>query len=130
MRSSWAEGFVNWRKTCSSESPPATDPAIVDNSPLALCDATTIDPADLIVSDLIYRDRVGETYALRFNPDQRWAYFPHMTPDEAVLIKGYDSTESGVARFTAHSAFEDPATRTGTPERESIEARAIVIYSA
>ena len=99
----------------------------VEKSPLALCDALSIAEGDLIATDLVYRDRVGETYALQFNPAQRWYQFPRLTPDEAILIKGYDSAE-GVARFTAHSAFEDPRSRPDAPERESIEARALVIY--
>ena len=99
----------------------------VEKSPLALCDAQSISARDLIACDLVYRDRVGETYALQFDPAQRWYHFPRLAPDEAILIKGYDSAE-GVARFTAHSAFDDPRTRPDAPERESIEARAIVIY--
>ena len=99
----------------------------VEKWPLALCDARTIADGDLIVKDLIYRDRVGETYALWFNPAQRWFHFPHLRPEEAILIKGYDSAEQ-VARFTAHSAFEDPTSRPDAPERESIEVRALVFY--
>src|SRR3546814_16022897 len=95
-------------------------------SPLALCDATTIAPGDLVASDLVYRDRVGETYVLSFNPAQRWYYFPRLTPDEAILIKGYDSAEDGVARFTAHGAFDDPASPSDAPDRESLEARDLV----
>jgi hypothetical protein len=33
-----------------------------------------------------------------------------MARDEAVLIKCYDSMEDGRARFTAHTAFDDPTT--------------------
>jgi hypothetical protein len=99
----------------------------VEKSPLAFADARTVAPHDLIVSDLVYRDRVGETYALGFNPAQHWYHFPRLTPDEAILIKGYDSAE-GVARFTPHSAFDDPGSRAGAPERESIEVRALVLY--
>jgi hypothetical protein len=99
----------------------------VEKSPLALCDARSIADGDLIACDLVYRDRVGETYALQFDPAQRWYHFPRLAPDEAILIKGFDSAE-GVARFTAHSAFEDPGSRRDAPERESIEARALVIY--
>ncbi len=99
----------------------------VEKSPLALCDARSIADGDLIACDLIYRDRVGETYALQFDPAQLWYHFPLLAPDEAILIKGYDSSER-VARFTAHSAFDDPGSRRDAPERESIEARALVIY--
>ena len=99
----------------------------VEKWPLALVDACTVAPDDWIECDLVYRDRVGETYALEFNPAQAWYYFPRLAPDEAILIKGYDSDES-VARFTAHSAFEDPDSPPHAPERESIEVRALVIY--
>ncbi len=99
----------------------------VEKSPLALCDARSIGEGDLVATDLVYRDRVGETYALMFSPSQLWYHFPRLAPDEAILIKGYDSAEN-VARFTAHSAFDDPSTRPDAPERESIEVRALVIY--
>ena len=99
----------------------------VEKSPLALCDAQSIADGDLIACDLLYRDRVGETFALQFNPAQRWYQFPRLAPDEAILIKGYDSLEA-TARFTAHCAFDDPGSRPDAPERESIEARALVIY--
>ena len=99
----------------------------VEKWPLALCDALSITDGDLVACDLLYRDRVGETYSVQFNPAQRWYQFPRLAPDEAILIKGYDSAE-GVARFTPHSAFDDPGSRRDAPERESIEARALVIY--
>jgi hypothetical protein len=70
---------------------------------------------------------VGETFALQFNRAQQWFYFPKLAPDEAILIKGYDSA-FGVARFTPHCAFEDPGSAVDAPERESIEVRALVIY--
>ena len=100
----------------------------VEKWPLALVDARTLGPGDLVATDLVYRDRVGETYSLGFSPGQQWYYFPHLAPDEAILIKGYDSQEEGVARFAAHSAFEDPRSPANAPERESIEVRALVIY--
>lgn len=100
----------------------------VEKWPLALVDARTLGPDDLVATDLVYRDRVGETYSLGFSAGQTWYYFPQLAPDEAILIKGYDSQEEGVARFTAHSAFEDPQSPANAPERESIEVRALVIY--
>jgi hypothetical protein len=100
----------------------------VEKWPLALVDARTLGPGDLVATDLVYRDRVGETYSLGFSAGQKWYYFPQLAPDEAILIKGYDSEERGVARFTAHSAFEDPQSPANAPERESIEVRALVIY--
>ena len=101
--------------------------APVEESPLALCDATTIAPDDLVRSELRYRDRVGETYAFTHNPAHRWYYFPRMRPDEALFIKGYDS-DPAKARFTAHTAFRDPTSPPNARPRESIEARAIAFF--
>jgi hypothetical protein len=100
----------------------------VETSPLALCDARSIAPADFIATDLVYPDRVGETYAVAYNPDHRWYYFPRQQRDEAVLIKCYDSKDDGRARFTAHSAFEDPTAPADAPPRESIEIRTLAFF--
>jgi hypothetical protein len=100
----------------------------VEEAPLAVCDARTIDPDDLIASDLIYPDKVGEIYNFSYNRAHRWYYFPRMTADEALLIKCFDSETDGVARFTAHSAFDDPNTPENPIPRESIEVRALVFF--
>lgn len=99
----------------------------VQSSPLALADAASIQPNDLIATDQIFPDRVGEIYNLAYAPGQRWYYAPLMMPDEALLIKGWDSVDDGRARFTPHGAFQLPRSRTGTPPRESIEVRTLVI---
>jgi hypothetical protein len=100
------------------------------DAPLAVCDATSVAFGDFVPSDLVYRDRVGETYRVRYNPAHRWFYVPEMRTDEAVLIKCYDSAEDGTARFTAHSAFDDPTTPADVLPRESIELRTLVFHNA
>jgi hypothetical protein len=100
----------------------------VEEAPLAVCDAQSIAPADLVATDLIYPDRLGEVYSLTHNPRHRWFYYPAMAPDVALLIKTYDSLEDGRARFTAHTAFDDPNTPPDAAPRESIEVRALVFY--
>jgi hypothetical protein len=111
--------FVNlWR--------PIAEP--VEDSPLALCDARSIDPQDLIATDLRYRDRTGEVYSVAANPGHRWFYFPHMRRDEVVLLKCYDSATDGRARLTAHSAFVNPAAPAGAAPRESIEVRTVIFF--
>ena len=101
----------------------------VEQSPLAVCDARTIRSEDLVPTDLRYRDRTGEIYSLSWNPRHRWFYFPRMAADEAMLLKCYDSA-SGRARFTAHSAFDDPASPPDAPARESIEVRTLAFFPA
>jgi len=98
-------------------------------SPLALCDATTLSEENLVGSELRYPDRTGETYAVTYNPDQRWYYFPKMQADEFVLIRCFDSARAGAARFSAHGAFDDPQTPPDAPPRESIEVRALVFFA-
>lgn len=102
--------------------------APVEESPLAVADARTIAPADLVAADLVYPDRVGETYAIAHNPAHRWFYFPKLQLDEAILIKSYDSAEDGRARFTPHTAFSDPTSPENARPRESIEVRALVFF--
>jgi hypothetical protein len=100
----------------------------VRDAPLAMCDGTTVAPDDLVASDLIYPNRRGETYSVKYNPNHRWFYFPEMTPDEAILLKCYDSATDGRTRFGPHTAFIDPTTPENTPPRESIELRALVFH--
>lgn len=102
----------------------------VEEAPLALADARSMKAEDLVASDLIYRDRVGETYAIAYNPAHRWFYFPRMERDEAVLIKCYDSRRDGTARWSAHTAFDDPNTPASAAPRESIEVRTIAFWPA
>lgn len=102
--------------------------APVSNWPLALCDARSISTADLIASDLVYRDKVGETYAIAANPAHRWFYYPQLQLDEVVLLKIYDSNADGTARLTAHTAFEDPTSAADSPPRRSIEVRTLVFW--
>lgn len=100
----------------------------VRRSPLGLVDASTIAEADLMVCDLVYEDRTGEIYQGVYNPAHRWYYFPLMRNDEVVVIKCYDSELDGRARFSLHSAFEDPTSPPDAPPRESIEIRAFAFF--
>ena len=101
----------------------------VEESPLGVCDARTIGPGDLVPTDLRYRDRVGEVYSMRFNPAHRWFYYSHMGAAEAMLLKCFDS-DAARARFTAHTAFDDPTSAPDAPARESIEVRTLAFFAA
>jgi hypothetical protein len=101
----------------------------VEETPLAVCDARSIAPTDLVPTDLRYPDRTGEVYSLAFNPAHRWFYFPRMQASEVMLLKCYDSADDGRARFTAHGAFDDPNTPAGAPARESIEVRTLAFFA-
>ena len=100
----------------------------VKTTPLALADASSIAERDWVRADLVYPDRVGEIYYSRFNPRHRWFYFSDMQPNEALLIKVYDSAVDGRARFAAHTAFDGPTVAPDAPGRESIELRTLVFF--
>ena len=97
--------------------------------PLAVCDAQSVRPEQLVASDLVYQSRVGETYSVTFDAAHRWYYVPSMEADEVLLLKCYDSKTDGRARFAPHTAFADPTTPPGAPPRESIELRALVFHA-
>lgn len=115
----------------------------VATHPLALCDSQTVAPEDLVVFEIHYANRIGENYFAKYAERQQMYYYPHITADEALLIKQWDSAgplaRSNGAQgdasaadqpctFSFHSAFEDPATPSDAPDRWSIEVRCMVVY--
>ena len=102
----------------------------VRRSPLAVADASSVGAGELIATDQVFPDRIGEIYQLAHAPTQRWYYAPEITPDEVLLIKGWDSIDDGRARFTPHGAFSFAETPAEAPPRESIEVRALVVIES
>ena len=119
-------------------------PEPVATEPLALCDAASVHPDDLVVFEVYYSDRIGENYLAKHADGHRWYFYPALTRDEALLIKQWDSA-GGLARskgakadaecpeapctFSFHSAFEDPAMAPNAPDRWSIEVRCVALYN-
>lgn len=107
-----------WRPICD----------IIEADPLAICEASSLLPKDLIVTERRYPDRKGETYQVVFNSGHKWYHFPKMTRAEALIFKVYDSAIDGRARFTAHTSFVDPTTLPNAKPRESIEIRTLAFF--
>jgi hypothetical protein len=118
-------------------------PEPVETQPLALCDATSVRPEQLVVFEIHYHDRIGENYFAKHADGHQWYFYPALTRDEALLIKQWDSggefARSYGARpdaadpdtpctFSFHSAFKDPTTSPDAPERWSIEVRCVALY--
>jgi len=100
----------------------------VETFPLAMADAQTLAPADMVVSERRAAGRVGQTYAIKYNPAHKWYWFPRMRREEAYVFKVFDSEKDGRARWTAHTAFEDPTTPANARPRESIEIRTMAFF--
>ena len=119
------------------------DLAPVQSYPLALCDATSVQPEHLVVFEIHYHDRVGENYFAKHSNRHKWYFYPELTRDEALLIKQWDSAgelarsnganmdlvdPNAPCTFSFHSSFEDQAARRDAPDRWSIEVRCMALY--
>jgi hypothetical protein len=100
--------------------------------PLAVCDARSVSPSDLVDTDLI-TDTPGMPESsitivmLRYSPCHRWSYFSNMDRDEVLVFKSYDS-DPDQPRHVPHSAFKNPACPPGIASRASIEMRATAFW--
>jgi hypothetical protein len=100
--------------------------------PLALCDARSVLPSELIDADSI-TDIPGKPESsivvvlVRYSPHHRWVYFPDMSRDEVLVFKSHDS-DPGQPHHIPHSAFKDPSCPPGVAPRASIEARAVAFW--
>jgi hypothetical protein len=133
-----ADGRFAIINLCNIDSEP------VQSEAMTLCDGQTVIPEDLVVFEIHYQERIGENYFAKPAPGHGWWGYPHMTRDEGLLIKQWDSAgemaQSGGARadsstggdapctFSFHTAFKDPSTPPDARDRRSIEVRCIVLY--
>lgn len=104
---------------------PLLHPAI--DTPLAVCDARTVDDKDWVSADLIYQERQGQLYLSTFSTRHEWYYYPGMDVDEVLVFKTFDSRRDQPARMTPHGAFDDPSVPPDTPLRRSMEVRCLVL---
>ena len=111
--------------------------------PLAVCDAQSVRPEDLVVFEIHYEDRIGENYFAKHSDGHKWHFCSGLIRDEILLIKQWDSDgllarsdglkgdATGIREpctFSFHSAFADPTTPADAPDRWSIEVRCMALY--
>lgn len=117
----WA-GYNIWRVL--SEPP--------QDVPLALCDARSVAPEDLVAGDAVF-DAPGqpewgfEAFLVRHNPAHRWSCFPALTRDEVLVFKAFDSDPAQPPRVP-HVAFDDPSCPRDVTPRASVEVRCFALY--
>lgn len=106
--------------------------------PLAVCDARSITPGDLVETtidhfaddDLVHPSHSGQIYSLRYNARQRWYYAAAMRAGEVLLLKCFESHGYGAAACAPHAAFRNPACPAEFVPRESVEVRTLVVWPA
>jgi len=105
---------------------PLVDP--VEDYPLALCDARSIERLDLIDSERRAPNHIGEIQLAVHDARQRWFYFSAMRPPEVLMFKTFDSRDGGIHPCSIHSAIRLPQAPANARPRESVESRAFVFY--
>ncbi|MFL6734748.1 MAG: CmcJ/NvfI family oxidoreductase, partial [Sphingomicrobium sp.] len=104
-------------------------PEPLEHMPLAVCDPTSIEVADIVPTafeGIAPGGAVTHHVGLRFNAGQRWYYYPRMRPDEVLVFKIFHlEAREGPQRYRAcfHSAVADPSTPENAQPRQSCEHR-------
>lgn len=111
--------------------------------PLGVCDSRSVRDEDLRVTKIeqgLLKDHkaldpgvagVGdkrEIFQVAYRNTHEWWYASEMQPDDALLIKIFDSKKDGRARRCVHSAFQLPDQDESAPARESVEIRCLVFW--
>jgi hypothetical protein len=113
--------FINVWRSIDMENP-------VLQSPLAVCDATSVRDEDRFPYELHFPNHVGENNSLRYNPCHEWYTFSRMTHDECLVFKSFDSQVGDTAQSVFCAAYDDPRGGFKAPPRQSIEVRSIVVF--
>ncbi|ODN83732.1 hypothetical protein L202_01824 [Cryptococcus amylolentus CBS 6039] len=102
----------------------------VTSSPLCMLHFPTLSPSDTAKQE----SQFGTGIQIHYAPSQKWCYLRHMTPDEIVVLKCYDSLQGsdGGALYAGHVAAEMDDSE-GVEEglvrpRESIEVRMVAVW--
>jgi hypothetical protein len=100
--------------------------------PLAVCDARSVTPADLIAADAVFNapnqpQWSFEGIVVAHHPAHRWHWYSDMTRDEVLVFKTNDS-DLERAHCVPHVAFDNPHAGAQAAPRASIEMRAIAFW--
>jgi len=99
---------------------------------LAVCDARSIAPEDLVAADAVadFPDRDAMSFeAGIFRPSaaHRWYHVADIRTDEVLVFKGYDSDPARACR-SAHTAFDNRDCPPDAPARRSVDIRAFAFF--
>lgn len=107
---------------------------LVENMPLAVCDARSVRREDFLEVALGkpeggFKRGMPAGLNMAFSPRHRWHYFPLMEPGEALVFRLFDTANPDWA-MTGHTAFVDPTSDPASPKRMSFEVRTIAVFDA
>jgi hypothetical protein len=105
----------------------------LSHMPLALCAPGSVQPSDFVPMEFIGIAPDGNKshhLALRFDPAQRWYFYPEMTGDEVLAFKlseFWKDEPDAHPQNCFHSAFRNPGAPADAEERQSCEHRVGVL---
>jgi hypothetical protein len=99
----------------------------VQQNPLTLIDASTLDRSDVVEYTYTASNIEGVASMPVYREDHRFYYFPRMQTDEAIVFKQLDP-RPGYAYCTPHTSFDDPTASEDAIGRRSIELRAVGVF--
>ena len=103
---------------------------VIQQKPLAICDALSVEPEDFIAVTRQTKNHVGELQLAVYNPEQCWYYYPGMDMDEALVFKTFDSRADGRSRYILHSAFDLPDTTAATRSEKVLKRAAWYFFQS
>lgn len=80
----------------------------IEDWPLAVCDGSNVFEDDLLKTDYVTLDYIGETYNVLYRDKYNWHYLSRQTPEEVTLLKISDSNLTAKATCKSYlpsSAF-------------------------
>ena len=103
------------------------------HQPLTICDPYSVEPDDVLSTGLLNftpTGRPSNQLGMRYNPEQRWYYYPRMTTGEVLAFKNFQcwKGEPPTLRTCFHSAFDEPDPPEQASERQSCEYRIGVYF--
>ncbi|KXJ88484.1 hypothetical protein Micbo1qcDRAFT_17472 [Microdochium bolleyi] len=99
---------------------------VIQDYPLAFCDPSSVPESDLVECDHVRRKFKGANLYAHHGEEHKWCYVGNHEPDEALLIKMFDSDSSVAARRLLHASFRHPSAAADCQPRKSIEVRALL----
>ncbi|KAK3368629.1 methyltransferase CmcJ [Podospora didyma] len=99
---------------------------VVEDYPLAFCDPDSVSGDDLVECDHVRRKFKGSNMYAHYDPDHKWYYLGQQRPEEALLLKMFDSEPDVKAKMCPHASFHHPLSTPQSKPRKSIEVRALV----
>lgn len=105
----------------------------LQHMPLAVCAPNSLQRTDILPMEFIGiapDGNMSHHLALRFDPEQRWYFYPQMTSDEVLAFKlceFWKDDPDAHPQNCFHSAFRDPGALDDAEERQSCEHRVGVL---